>query len=143
MNLTYLCCKVTSNTSISGYVRYHAFFILKKQELMNEKIHIGNLIRQKLKERERSATWLGKKIGCSRSGVCKMLKQDHIHTVFLLNISYVLESDFFVHYSIWLSENRKKVQENGQVWKNFNILFPKFQQKSNLVMKNTFIFVAF
>jgi len=61
---------------------------------MNEKIHIGELILQKLKERERSIAWLAKKIGCDRSNLYKRLKKDDISMKLLSRISSILDFDF-------------------------------------------------
>ena len=68
------------------------------------KIHIGDIIKQKLKEKERSITWLANKMGYTRSSIGKMLKQEHIHAELLLRISHILEYDFFVHYSTLLCD---------------------------------------
>lgn len=66
---------------------------------MNEKIHIGELILQKLKEKERPVAWLAKKIYCDCSNLRKILKKDSIDTKLLFLISTVLDFDFFAYYS--------------------------------------------
>jgi len=66
---------------------------------MNEKIHIGELILQKLKERERSVAWLAKKVYRDRSNLCKRLKKDDINTKLLSLISSALDFDFSSYYS--------------------------------------------
>jgi len=65
---------------------------------------IGNLIKQKLKEHERSIAWLAKKVNYSHTGLCKILKQNHINTVLLLQISEILKCDFFEYYSSLLRD---------------------------------------
>ena len=84
----------------------HTFFIIN---LMKEKIDIGEVIKQKLKEKERYISWLAKQIGYTRSGLSKMLKQEQIHSELLLRISYALEYDFFTHYSVLLNNFLKKM----------------------------------
>ena len=67
---------------------------------MNEKIHIGELILQKLKEKERSIAWLAHKINRNADNLGSQLKNSpHIHCELLLHISIVLEEDFFACYS--------------------------------------------
>lgn len=66
---------------------------------MDNKIHIGNLIRKELEEKERSVSWLAQKVHCDRSNLCKLLKKDYIDTNLLLRISIVLNFDFFACYT--------------------------------------------
>lgn len=64
-----------------------------------QEIHIGNLIRDKLKEKDRSASWLAGRISCDRSNICKILRKTTIDTALLLQISMALETNFFMYYS--------------------------------------------
>ena len=66
---------------------------------MNEKIHIGELILQKLTEQERSIAWLAKKVNCDRNNFRKLLKGNYITTPLLFCISAVMDIDFFAFYS--------------------------------------------
>jgi len=65
---------------------------------MNEKIHIGELILQKLKEKERSIAWLAKKICCDRSNLYKRLKKDDINMKLLSRISSILDFDVLTYF---------------------------------------------
>ena len=68
--------------------------------IMNKNdFHIGNLILQKLAEKERSVAWLAKKLPCDRSNFYKILKQPYIDVRLLQLISEALDYDFFAHYS--------------------------------------------
>ena len=58
-------------------------------------IHIGSLIKQKLKEQQRSYAWLANMIGCDRSNLRKQLENPHFHTDILCRISIVLNYNFF------------------------------------------------
>lgn len=66
---------------------------------MEEKIHIGRLIKQKLLEQERSGAWLARKINTSPSNVSKILTKEYLDTGLLLRISKALNYDFFAIYS--------------------------------------------
>lgn len=70
---------------------------------MNEKQHIGNLIKTELKNQGRSITWLSAQIGYSRVNIYKILQKEWIYTDLLLKISIVLQYDFFKHYSDYLN----------------------------------------
>jgi plasmid maintenance system antidote protein VapI len=72
---------------------------------MHDEIHIGKIILQKLKDEERSITWLAKKVNCNDSNLGRMLRNSrHIHAELLFRISVVLKEDFFVYYSEKLKE---------------------------------------
>ena len=58
-------------------------------------MHIGKLIRQKLKEQGRSATWFSQQIYCSRSNIYRIFNNPNIDTDLLKRISKILEYDFF------------------------------------------------
>jgi hypothetical protein len=71
---------------------------------MKEKL-IGNLTKEKLKEKERTVAWLARKVGYTRSNIYKALKLEYIHSELLDRISKVLEYDFFTYYSDLLPQN--------------------------------------
>jgi hypothetical protein len=63
-------------------------------------IHIGKLICQKLKEKERSVAWLARQINCDDGNLGRLLKNSkYIHSELLWRISIALEEDFFIYYS--------------------------------------------
>ena len=70
-----------------------------RQFYMSEKIHIGELICNKLNENQRSIAWLAQKVHHDRSSLRKLLKKDSIDTKLLLTISTTLQFDFFSCYS--------------------------------------------
>ncbi|MDR1198464.1 MAG: transcriptional regulator [Prevotellaceae bacterium] len=59
-----------------------------------DKIHIGNIIRQKVKQNSLSVTGFAKLINRSRSDVYDIFKRPNIDTDLLLCISKVLDYDF-------------------------------------------------
>ena len=66
---------------------------------MIEDVHIGQLIEDKLREKERNVTWFARKLCCVRSNVYKIFEKRSIDTLLLLRISIILEEDFFYYYS--------------------------------------------
>jgi len=74
---------------------------------METEIHIGMLIRQKLKEDGRSAVWLARKMNRERSAVYKIFKAQDINTCQLAQISVILKYNFFVHYTDYVAMKMK------------------------------------
>ncbi|MBQ6064866.1 MAG: helix-turn-helix transcriptional regulator [Prevotella sp.] len=72
-------------------------------------LEIGDLIRQKLKERKRTIVWLAENLSCSRTNVYKIFDKRSIDTDYLLRISDILDYDFFELYS----KELKKRKDNG------------------------------
>jgi plasmid maintenance system antidote protein VapI len=75
--------------------------------MKEEEVHIGELIKQRLKEEKRSVAWLAKKLNRSDSSLGRLLCQDHIHAELLFRISIILDEDLFAHYSQALKEKEK------------------------------------
>ena len=75
---------------------------------MKEKIHIGKLIKEKMKEEGRKSTWLANKISCDKSNITRIFQRQNIDTELLANISICLETDFFIHYSAYLNEKLER-----------------------------------
>ena len=68
-------------------------------------INICRLIKEKLDERERSVTWLARKLECDRDNLHKTLKNKiDVHTDFLFRISVAMREDFFACYSEKIKE---------------------------------------
>ncbi len=63
-----------------------------------ETIHIGNLIREKLKQEERSGAWLARKLCMDASNISKILQHHYIDTELLMRISVILHENFFDYY---------------------------------------------
>lgn len=75
---------------------------------MDEEIHIGNLIRQKLKEQERSGAWLAKKLYCDRSNIHKILQKQFIDAELLFRISVIMDVNFFDYYAKMFDKTKEK-----------------------------------
>jgi len=71
----------------------------------NSKVDIGELVFQKLKEKERTMVWLANQVGCNESNLRKTLKNSpFVYCDLLLRISDALDVDFFTYYSQKLKE---------------------------------------
>ena len=74
---------------------------------MKDEIHIGKLIHQKLKEKERTVSWLARKLHCDRSNIYKIFKKSNVDLHLLLKISNILEYDFFKLLSEKINNNEE------------------------------------
>lgn len=73
-----------------------------------EKPNIGKIIKEVLAEQGRSITWLAEQMGTTRNLVYKMFDREIIYTDRLIQISELLDYDFFKHYSDYLEERKKE-----------------------------------
>ena len=62
-------------------------------------IHIEHLIKQELQKQGYTVTWLTKELNCSRSNVYKIFDKPTLDTALLMQISKLLDVDFFQYYS--------------------------------------------
>ena len=62
-------------------------------------IHIGSLIEQELRRQDRSVTWLAGELHCDRTNVYKVFKRKSIDTRLLVDISVILQHNFFLDYA--------------------------------------------
>ena len=58
-------------------------------------IHIGRLVEQEFREQGRSATWLAKRIHCTRTNIYKIFAKENMDVYQLREISLALGVDFF------------------------------------------------
>ena len=71
-------------------------------------IHIGQIIKQELQNQGRTVAWLTKELNCSRSNVYKIFDKPTLDTAVLLQVSKILEVDFFQYYSDELLRQKSK-----------------------------------
>lgn len=69
-------------------------------------VHIGQKIKEVLESQERTPTWLAKKINCERTNIYYIFNQSSINTEILFRISVALNHDFFIYYSLEMTETR-------------------------------------
>ena len=62
-------------------------------------IHIGSLIEQELRRQDWSVTWLASELHCDRTNVYKVFKRKSIDTRLLVDISVILQHNFFLDYA--------------------------------------------
>ncbi len=62
-------------------------------------IHIGNIIRQELKQQRQSVSWLAYQLNTDRSNMYRILKKRNLDAELLRRISVILNHDFFQYYS--------------------------------------------
>lgn len=62
-------------------------------------MHIGQLIRQELVQRELSPSWLASKIFCSRQHVYNIFNKENLDVELLRRISLAMEHNFFAEIS--------------------------------------------
>ena len=61
-------------------------------------VHIGQIIKQKLKEQGRTAVWLAQQIPCTHNHVFKIFRKHALSTDLLQRISHILDYNFFQHF---------------------------------------------
>jgi len=71
---------------------------------MTNTIHIGKIIYDKLHEQGRTAVWLSKQLGYDRTKVQRIFKSKDLYSDTILNISEILDYDFFLHFSKLLKD---------------------------------------
>ena len=75
---------------------------------MNEKIHIGKKIQERMKEDRRTARWLAEQIHCDRSNIYRIYQRQHIDIEQLVQICIHLNVDLFTHYSEYIQKQIQK-----------------------------------
>lgn len=66
---------------------------------MNKKLHIGNLIREELRQQNKTNNWLAEQLCVNPRTINKIFLKQDIDTSQLLRISQILKVDFFKYYS--------------------------------------------
>lgn len=58
--------------------------------------HIGQFIQKKLRDDERSVTWLAQKLNCSRTNIYLIFKKKRLDSEILMRLSLAMKFDFFM-----------------------------------------------
>lgn len=77
-------------TVLSEISRLFTFFMCRPYNL-----HIGQLVKSKLREQGRSVVWLATQIPCTTNNLHKILKKKSIDVELLWRISEILHYNFF------------------------------------------------
>jgi plasmid maintenance system antidote protein VapI len=72
----------------------------------NKKIHIGEIICQKLKAEGRTKKWLAEQVHCHPSNFCRLLQKPTMDTGLLMLISFTLKYNFATHLTDYFNENQ-------------------------------------
>jgi len=80
--------------------------------MSKDEIHVGNLIRVKLKKDRKSKVWLAAKIDCCRTNVYKILTRPSIDTAQLQRISFAMKKNFFVELADFCQEKLEQIEDN-------------------------------
>ena len=72
-------------------------------------INIGERIKEELQQQERSVTWLANKLGCTRMTVYRIFEKQSIDSQQLLQISKILNRNFFAEISEELNSPRNNI----------------------------------
>ena len=94
-------------------------------------IHIGNLIKARMKEKHLSPTGLAKLLAYSLPGTTSILNRKTMQTDVLLEVCRALEYDFFRHYADCGESSHELKEENARLQKELAEL-----KKENEVLKN-------
>ncbi|MBO7481913.1 MAG: XRE family transcriptional regulator [Bacteroidales bacterium] len=78
---------------------------------MVEQLHIGKLIKAKLDEQGRKASWLAKRVNCTRFNIYKVFQREWIDTKLLLEISEALGYNFFECYAQMFEKGRTNTEK--------------------------------
>lgn len=60
---------------------------------------IGLLIKAELERQERSVSWFARHLACDRSNVYRIFRKDNLDIKLLMQISTILDHDFFADIS--------------------------------------------
>lgn len=70
-----------------------------KRQVMESKIHIGQVIKAQLKADQRSVGWLSREIGCTRNHVYKIFNKPSLDSELVFRISQAMHFNFFQYYT--------------------------------------------
>lgn len=73
-------------------------------------IHIGQIIRQELRNKGYTVSWMARELNCSRSNVYVIFEKPTLDTAVLMQISKLLDVDFFQYYT---AEFERLMAEKG------------------------------
>ena len=63
--------------------------------LLREMAHIGNEIREVLKQQGRTVTWFAEQLNCNRTNIYNIFKKEDLDTQLLKRICLILDYNFF------------------------------------------------
>ena len=70
-------------------------------------MHIGNILRERLKNDGKSVVWLARELGCHRTNIYRIYEKHTVDTGILLRLCRILHYDFFQLYSEELTKEAR------------------------------------
>jgi len=74
-------------------------------------MHIGNILRERLRAEGKSVVWLARELGCHRTNVYNLFDKYSLDTMLLERLSVILDYNFFELYS---EETREKMKRRSE-----------------------------
>lgn len=74
-------------------------------------MHIGNILRERLKAEGKSVVWLARELGCHRTNVYNLFDKYSLDTMLLERLSVILDYNFFEIYS---EETKEKIKRKSE-----------------------------
>ena len=71
-------------------------------------MHIGNILRERLKQDGKSVVWLARELGCHRTNIYNLFDKYSIDTQLLERISIIMHYNFF---ELYREETEEKMNE--------------------------------
>ena len=72
-------------------------------------MHIGNILRDRLRTDGKSVGWLARELGCHRTNIYNLFDKYSLDTQLLQRISIIMKYNFFELYS---RDTERKIKEN-------------------------------
>ena len=72
-------------------------------------MHIGNILRERLKNDGKSVDWLARELGCHRTNVYNLFDKYSIDTQQLQRISIIMHYNFF---DLYCEDTERKIRDN-------------------------------
>lgn len=72
-------------------------------------MHIGNILRERLKNDGKSVVWLARELGCHRTNVYNLFDKYSIDTQQLQRISIIMHYNFF---DLYCEDTERKIRDN-------------------------------
>ena len=73
-----------------------------------DQIHIGKIIKEQVALKGIRISWLAEQLHCHRNNIYKIYEKQWIDTHILMNLSKILDFDFFLYLSKYLNDTNEE-----------------------------------
>ena len=73
-------------------------------------MHIGTILREKLKTDGKSVVWLARELGCHRTNIYNLFDKNSLDTQLLQRISIIMNYNFF---ELYREDTERKINEKS------------------------------